>query len=465
MGLFGRIGRWMPLSPRLALRDAVRNRGRTAPAVAAVLAAIAGTVAVSTYSASQEAEDRAEYVPQLPSGAVSVTVDQQDSRDIPAVRAAVQKNLPTDVRADVAHMKVGKPDCVMYAEKNACGRYEVVIPKANRCPLRDDTGMDISEKFSEAELRKFAGDPRCEESEIYNAFAEGVVVGDAEMLKVLGIKDPAAEKALADGKIVSLDKRNVHHANTGGTIDIRLVTDVEKADAANEKGKESPGTVKSFPAHQVPGEHEPYGISMIVSPATVKAAGIDTFPVGSYFSTASTPTSTQKQQLDGDLDKTGAAVELHIENGYTNESSTVLLALTIFAGLVTIGAAGIATGLAQADAEADLKTLAAVGAPARVRRTLSGFQCAVVAAMGVVLGSAAGVLPSIGLRLSEQRKEMKLYQEALSQGMGGDTLPNVPIVIPWGTLALLLVAVPLGAALLAALVTRSHRSVARRAVT
>nr|WSZ97152.1 ABC transporter permease [Streptomyces sp. NBC_00857] len=471
VGLFGRIGRWMPLSPRLALRDAVRNRGRTAPAVAAVLAAVAGTVAVSTYSASQDAENRAKYEPQLPSGAVSVMVEQGDSRDVPAIRAAVQKNLPISVRADAAHMKVGKPDCVMYAEENACGRYEVVIPKANRCPLRDDAGMDVSEKLSEAERRKFAGDPRCQESDVYNAFAEGVVVGDAGMLKVLGIKDPAAEKALADGEIVSLDKLNVNHVNTGGTgntggtIDIRLVTDVEKADAVNEKGKESPGTVKSFPAHQVSGGHETYGISMIVSPATVKAAGIDTFPVGAYFSTASTPTSTQKQQLDSDLAATGAAVNLHIENGYTSESDIVLLALTVFAGLVTIGAAGIATGLAQADAEADLRTLAAVGAPARVRRTLSGFQCAVVAAMGVVLGSAAGVLPSIGLRLAERRNALRLHEEAFGQGVGSDMLPHVPIVIPWGTLALLLIAVPLGAAILAALVTRSHRTVARRAVT
>lgn len=43
--------------------------------------------------------------------------------------------------------------------------------------------------------------------------------------------------------------------------------------------------------------------------------------------------------------------------------------------------------------------------------------------------------------------------------------PYVPIVIPWETLAGLLVAVPLGAALLAALVTRSRGAVARRAAT
>ena len=43
--------------------------------------------------------------------------------------------------------------------------------------------------------------------------------------------------------------------------------------------------------------------------------------------------------------------------------------------------------------------------------------------------------------------------------------PHVPIVVPWETLAALLVAVPLGAALLAALVTRSRGALARRAAT
>ena len=159
----------------------------------------------------------------------------------------------------------------------------------------------------------------------------------------------------------------------------------------------------------------------------------------------------QRQKLDAELDKTGSDISLHIEKGYTSENSIILLALTVFAGLITIGAAGIATGLAQADAEADLKTLAAVGAPPRVRRTLSGFQCGVVAAMGVVLGSAAGVLPAIGLRLTEKREQAKWYQEALDQGYSpSDAVPYVPILIPWETLAALLIAVPVGAALLAA---------------
>ncbi|MFJ9030878.1 FtsX-like permease family protein [Streptomyces sp. NPDC102274] len=463
VGLFGRIGRWMPLSPRLALRDAVRNRGRTAPAVAAVLAAVAGTVAVATYAASIDAQGRAGYTPQLPHGAVSAMLDEGGGRDVPTVRTAVQKTLPTETRADVDRISVGRPSCPAYGGGEDCGRYEVVVPKANQCPLWMSDGTDDpAEKFSKAERRELAKDWRCKESDVYINVEGGVLIGDAKLLTVLGIKDAGAETALADGQIVSFDKRNI---DTNGKIGIRLVTDIEAADAANEKGKDSPGVVKSVAAHQVAGSPNAYGVSMILTPATAKAAGFSTVPLGAYYSTDAMPSDAQKQKLDSELDKTGSDVQLHIEGGYTSENSIVLLALTVFAGLVTIGAAGIATGLAQADAEADLKTLAAVGAPARVRRTLSGFQCGVVAVMGVLLGTAAGVLPAIGLRLTDRRGQWKWYQQALDEGWGGVSAPNVPIVIPWGTLAALLVAVPLGAAILAALVTRSHRVLGRRAAT
>ncbi|NWF26874.1 FtsX-like permease family protein [Streptomyces sp. PKU-EA00015] len=467
VGLFGRTGRLLPLSPRLALRDAVRNRGRTAPAVAAVLAAVAGTVAVATYAASEDTQRRAEYQAQLPHGAVSVTMDEAGGRDVPGVRATVQKLLPVDVRADVDRIAVGKKNCSMYEPREGCGRYEVIVPKAHECPMWTTDvakpGQDPAAKFSKAERRKLAKDWRCQESGGYGVPTDGgLLVGDEKLLKVLGIDDPAAEKALASGRAVSFDKRNV---NAQGSIDIRLITDIEAADRAMEQGKEAPGEIRSLPVHQVAGTPETYGVRLVVPPTAAEKAGFDTVPIGAYFSTEEMPTTEQRQKLDDELDRTGADISLHVEEGYTSENSIVMLALTVFAGLITIGAAGIATGLAQADAEADLKTLAAVGAPPRVRRTLSGFQCGVVAAMGVVLGSAAGVLPAVGLRLTEKRQQMGWYQEALDNGWGAGELPYVPIVVPWETLATLLVAVPVGAALLAALVTRSRGALARREAT
>ncbi|MFJ4920429.1 FtsX-like permease family protein [Streptomyces sp. NPDC088725] len=470
VGLFGKAGRLLPLSPRLALRDAVRNRGRTAPAVAAVLAAIAGTVAVSTYSASLEAKNRAEYEPRLPNGAISLLITEEGGRDVPAAREAIEKNMPVEVAADVDRVVLGKRGCAVESQPgDGCGAYEFVVPKANRCPLwttQPDGSQQPVTGLSSAERRKLFKDWRCREPRGFNNI--DVVVGDASLLTVLGIDDPEAAKALSAGQVVSFDKRYLEKsAGTGESdhVGIRLVDDADKESEAIEQGKKYPSRVKALPAHQVPDGSNAYGLKLLMPPAAARATGFTTVPVGSYYSTTAMPSSAQRQKVDEALDRTGGAIDLHVEEGYVSESSIVLLALTIFAGLVTVGAAGIATGLAQADAEADLKTLAAVGAPARVRRTLSAFQCGVVAAMGVVLGTAAGVLPAIGLRLTERREQTHAYWEMLDQSVGGAELPYIPIVLPWGTLAGLLITVPLGAALLAALFTRSHKSLSRRAAT
>ncbi|MEV6330332.1 ABC transporter permease [Streptomyces sp. NPDC051909] len=466
VGLFGRSGRWLPLSPRLALRDAVRNRGRTAPAVAAVLAAVAGTVAVSTYAASGDAGDRAEYQPKLPYGAVAAIVTEEGGRDAPAVREAVQRFFPVDSRVDVSRIAVGKPGCDSWGGGQGCGRFEVVTPKANECPfwVQMPDGSDPSERFTPAQRTKLRQDDwRCQGMRGEGVYVEGgMLIADAPILKVLGITDPGAAKALAEGKLVSFSAPQVDRTNN--TVGVRLITDTAAYDKASQDNKPLPGEIKSLPAYQVPGEPLSYGVQSILTPAAAKAAGLTTTPMGAYFTTDRLPSTEQRQKLDGEIAKLGSQVDLTLEEGYVSKNSLVLLALTVFAGLVTIGAAGIATGLAQADAEADLKTLSAVGAPPRVRRTLSGFQCGVVAAMGVILGSAAGVLPAIGLRLAEERQAVRFYEQTLAEGWGGpDGPPVMPIVVPWETLAALLVAVPLGAALLAALVTRSRGALARRA--
>lgn len=455
VGLFGRLGGWLPLSPRLALRDAVRNRGRTAPAVAAVLAAVAGTVAVATYSASSDLEKRDGYEARAPYGVAAVSIEREQGRDLDAVRAAVGMRFPVSSRADVDRLVVGRKTCTMYRDNPGCGRAEMVLPAANACPT---DGPDSETKYSVAERRKLSKDWRCDRSYHSSAIStdSDVLVGDAGLLHALGIRDTGAEQALAAGHTVLFDKHYVEK----NRLTFRIVQDSSKPVA---EGQEPVGPLKSFPTYVAKDGTESYGVRAVMTPATAQAAGLQTVPYGSFFVNDRVPSSKERQALDEDLARLGADPGLYVEQGYVSDNSVILLALTVFAGLVTIGAAGIATGLAQADAEPDLKTLAAIGADPRVRRTLSGFQCGVVAVMGVVLGSAAGVLPAIGLRKAEERQQLKFYQDALDRGWGGmGAPPHVPIVVPWATLAALLVAVPLGAALLAALVTRSRTSLSRR---
>ncbi|WP_405983061.1 FtsX-like permease family protein [Streptomyces sp. NBC_00158] len=459
VGMFGRLGRWLPVSPRLALRDAVRNRGRTAPAVAAVLAAVAGTVAVSTYQHSRDVQFRHEYEAVLPDNAGYLTThDNAGHKEMPALRDTLSKSLPVAVRADVDRLVVGNPNCSPLSTAPGCGRAEVIVPKEQRCPLFEAEHGPGS--FPPEQARALRQDPRCkQEGGRFTPF--DVVVADEKLLQVLAVSDPGSVAALKEGRPVSFNANQVKD----GKVTLRLVTDPRAAEEASERRADPPGQDKVLAVHQAPGTVQGWGLELVLPPAAARAAGIATAPAGAYFSLDRKAGTEERQRLDGEIDRMGADAEVRIEEGYQEQHTLGLLALSVFAGLVTIGAAGIATGLAQADSEADLKTLAAVGAAPRVRRTLSGFQCGVVALMGVVLGSAAGVLPAVGLRLTEEREQRRLIQSALDMGYASarDTELYVPIAVPWDTLAGLLVLVPLGAALLAALVTRSSGALARRA--
>ncbi|MFZ3498986.1 FtsX-like permease family protein [Streptomyces sp. 5.8] len=459
VGLFGRAGRWLPLSPRLALRDAVRNRGRTAPAVAAVLAAVAGTVAVATYQHSREIQARHEYVAQLPYDAGLIeTNDYSAFRDVPAMRETLTKELPLAVRADVDRLAVGKPGCAPYGDDPECGQAEIVIPKEQRCPLY--SAVDGPESFSLAERKELQSDWRCQ----YDRFGVqySLVVADEKLMSVLGVEDPGAAAALKAGKAVSFKKQNVREDK----VTVRLIKGRAEPAPGSAPDELPVGQDKVFAAYQVPESVKGYGLALVLPPKAAKSAGIASVPFGSYFTLDGDASSEQRQRLDGSLDKLGLDTSVRIEKGYEGDDSLAMLVLTIFAGLVTIGAAGIATGLAQADAEGDLKTLAAVGAPPRVRRTLSGFQCGVVALMGVLLGSVAGLLPAVGLRLTERRAAADMVRNGIESGYEAATsaVPYIPIAVPWTTLGGLLIVVPVGAALLAALVTRSSGALARREV-
>lgn len=356
VGLFGRLGRWLPLSPRLALRDAVRNRGRTAPAVAAVLAAVAGTVAVSTYQYSRDVQARHEYTATLPANAgYLASQDSMSKKALPALREALSKDLPVNVRADVDLLSAGKPNCVQGSKGPGCGRVEVITPKEQRCPLYEAEHGPAS--FSPEEARKLRQDPRCAVREFGVPFE--TVVADEKLLSVLAVTDPGSVSALKAGQAVSFDPRKVKD----GKVTLRVITDEDAAEAAGARRAELPGQDKVLTVHQVPATTNSWGFVLVVPPSAARAAGLATVPAGAYFSLDGKATTEQRQQLEGDIDRLGVDAYLNIEEGYQGQSTLGVLALSIFAGLVTIGAAGIATGLAQADSEADLKTLARSARP------------------------------------------------------------------------------------------------------
>ncbi len=194
----------------------------------------------------------------------------------------------------------------------------------------------------------------------------------------------------------------------------------------------------------------------VFSPALAAQLGLTTGPAGSVWLPAAVPSDNAQQKAVGALAKLSDRDILSVERGYQSKAGLIRLGLNIFATLVALGAAGIATGLAAADSQRDLTTLAAVGAEPRIRRSLSGFQCGVIAAMGALLGVVSGIVPGVALRKVEGAA-------STFPGMSPEEIANkAAVVFPWPTIAATVVLLPLLAAGLAALLTRSRITLLRR---
>ncbi|WP_405686341.1 FtsX-like permease family protein [Streptomyces sp. NBC_00057] len=465
VGFLGRLGRRLPLSPRMALRDAARNRGRTAPAVAAVMAAVAGSVAIATYMASDLAGAEADYTPILTKGTVVITSsDAKAVERLPLARAAVEQNMAvTGGHADYGRAWAGS-DCIVYSsEENGCGTLEMIKPtgKGRSCPLKGKGAKELAARLSSDEHKKLRLSPACLDEYInFTSFGTDenkIIVADAAMLSTyVKLDDPAAAKALAAGTPVLL---NPAYAKNG---EVTLKAFHKYNDRDKKNRKLHPGkartTTDRLKVYVAPTKYATTpGIRMILPQRTAERLGLHTEPSGSVYAVSHPPTEAEDQRVSGAIEQAGGGLWVKSDHGPGSRDDTILLILTLFAGVVTLGAAAITTGLAKADAEADLNTLSAVGAPPRVRRSLSGFQCVVVALTGVVLGTLAGLVPAVALRLVDLRDALQLMRLEPMQSA------YTPIVLPWATIGLLVVCIPLLAGVLAAAFTRSRLALARRA--
>ncbi|MER5864013.1 FtsX-like permease family protein [Kitasatospora sp. NPDC002040] len=448
VGLFGRLGRWLPLSPRLALRDSVRHRGRTAPAVAAVMAAVAGSVAVGIYTASTDLESSRRYEATLPSGAVMIgaSYGPEDDAGLGAKRAALERTVPDlGARGDILETNYG-------GKRFGGGYVSLEVRKELRCPRYQQP------ELSEEESRKYAKDPRCTDPAggYASAFNGPLLAGDATALgNLTGVRDPAAGRALAEGKVIAFDPAYVRDGKITFTLVEPLTEEQEKA--MNAAPLDAP------PSRVEPKKHELVLDAVLFSP-TVRNAGAFTSPEtarklgltlsqgGSVWQPAVPPSSAAEQKAEAALAKVGSdGGRFTVERGYRSKADLVQLGLTGFAALVALGAAGIATGLAAADSQRDLTTLAAVGATGGIRRRLSGFQCGVIAAMGAVLGAISGVVPAVALRKIE----------AMPYGPD-EPVREAVIAFPWLNIGVTVVLLPTVAVLLAMLFTRSKLTLLRR---
>ncbi|KKK04610.1 FtsX-like permease family protein [Micromonospora sp. HK10] len=431
VGLLARLGRLLPLTPRLALRDASRNRSSAAPAISAVMAAVAGSVALGVYLASDDARSQAAWQPGLPPGnVVLIRDDLPGTGPLPAVDVVAQRVQAVLPGAPV--VPLAAPGCARSAGPDDYCAVNTVLPPEHSCPY------DLWEQAGPGRERARA-DPRCvqpyrEPSDI----GLTAVVDDGATLTALTGAPPdevaAATRTLRAGGVVVTDPRRV--------VDGQVTVEVSR-------GSGAPTVSRALPGYALHG-----GLPierLILSPAAAATLGLVGDPLGYLVDPDRPPTDQERDRLAAELSEVAPLTVQVSTAAPPSNQRPLLILLAAASGVITLGAAGVATGLAAAEGRRDLSTLAAVGADPRVRRLLSLCQAGVIAVLGSALGIAAGLGSVAIILLSLNRQYARLWPAP----------EPYPLVVPGLTLVVLVV-VPLVAMLGAGLLTRSRLPIERR---
>jgi putative ABC transport system permease protein len=274
-----------------------------------------------------------------------------------------------------------------------------------------------------------------------------VLVDDGSGVDVLfGRPEPAAAEALRAGRAVV----TVPAAVVNGTVSLGVLDDTatERTDPnGNPPIAGEPIVLKATLVTD--GFH---GATVIVPPSAVAKYGTPEV-IGVLASTTRLPTDREQQAARGALQALDPDAYVQVETGYHNPSQWVLYLLIGVAAVIALGAASIATALANTDGREDLVTLGAVGASPRTRRVMSMSRAGVIAGLGCAIGVAAGFVPAFAWVRGDratQAGDAKIF------GLGGRPEVALHFVVPWAPILLALFGIPLIAAVLAGLVTRSR---------
>ena len=446
----GRAGGRMPTSLRIAARDLARHRSRSAPSVAAVLAAVAGLTFGLTGLASDTVQREREYVAQTIEGEALVQAPS-DLLDVAAVRAAapglvVSENFGVDTGDPWSrNVEPSEPYRLVFAS---------LVPDG--CSPEDTVYDPQWTPASDAEA---AAGPPCQKAGTGNFNGMTLVLLPAdEIARRLGL-DAAQAQAVRDGAAVV---RGLRGAEASGTVRIARGTTLSDPTA----------TEMVDPAQDLEVDQD-VTVPMIAMPQTKDSAA--RMLGASLLLATETPTTRDWPTLVQSLtvrDPSGAPISegtaerltlalgdeawVAVERGFErDERLVVAILLGVFALLVLVITL-TSTALTLAEQQSDQATLAALGATRGTRRVMAGAQAFLLAAVGCVLGVAVGLVPGVAMaRLLTNDS----WDPLTGLQASGDSI----LVIPWLSLLIVGLLVPVVAGAIAWAGIRKAPQVTRRA--
>lgn len=458
----GRLGSHLPTTLRIAARDLARHRSRSAPSVAAVLAAVAGLSFGLTGLASDTEESRRTYIPVTLPGEVVVRA-WAEPITADAIRAAAPGLIVTENVAAGAVDPMNGVDAVP-TEPYRLEFVSIVPPGCTAARTISDPEWDAAEnaRYLAAEEAGttdsfvFGTAPCSTGGTTYGGTGSTLLLPAEEIVRRLGL-DAAQADAVRAGAVIT---RALSPATASGD-QVRVARGTFVIDP-NATGPTDPQVEvlqeASLPAIQLAEsaqtEGKMLGASLMLASDSVVTTGWPSRPESFTVRDAAGAPVTQEavERLRAAL---GDGFEVSMERGFTRDDRIVVAALLGVFALLILVITLTSTALTVAEQQSDQATLAALGATRGTRRLMAGAAAFLLAAVGCVLGVAVGLVPGIAI------------SRALTSA-GWDPVNGVPegqetiLVIPWLSLLIVGVLVPMVAGAIAWAGIRKAPQITRR---
>ncbi|KGN34378.1 hypothetical protein N802_12020 [Knoellia sinensis KCTC 19936] len=445
-----RISSRLPVSLRMATRDAGRQRTRSVPAIAAILAGVAVLTMTLIASGSDEEQSRREYVAQNLPGDTTVFAGgtNLDAAAVERISADFRAIRPGLVVSPVAAIDSGDPMMNSVNPVPPTKPYDVkavnVVPPG--CTAKQ-TVFDVGFNWTES-----VQSPPCQRIGTHGVSGTGssmnFVAPDEMRRRLTAIGQTAAIPAVLDGAVVVARPPGSPSMLTDGTISV--MTASQTVDPAENEIVDPSADLRdirteSIPAIEVELTESTLGALLNSSLlGTLETANAQGWPVRTHQLTMFDPAGPISQDLSDQLGF-GVADEVYLvtERGFVSELGPIIAVLLGIFTLLLLVITLTSTALTLAEQENDQATLAALGSGRGTRRIMAAAQAFVLCLIGAVLGIAVGIVPGIALAYP-------LTARTWDPLTGMEKFGDPVLVFPWLVLLGFAIAVPAVAAGLAA---------------
>ncbi len=453
--LAGRLASGLPVTPRMATRDAARHRTRATPTVAAIMGGTAALTIFAIALASDSEQQRREYTAQIPTGLGQYSVYSNDGSAIRDVEGQATAALQ---RAGVTGIDIAPLSRVV----DPAGYYGGGQPSTEpvRFVAAVPAGCSVTQVLTEDQAGSDPlpsgepGPPRCAVlgSNAYTNLGQILALPMSSIRQMMALDD-AQLAVLEQGGVVAMSPRLGTSAEfiTGG-----LTVDPQTGETSAPKVS----TRATLAVTQIPATRESIGrlgpqAGALVSTETATRLGwpttVDSVLMHADSGAIAESVESAVKETSDDLSY------LYVERGFQRDDALIMGILFGGFALLLIIVTLISTSLALAEQQSDMGTFAAIGATRGTRRSLAAAQSAVVAVLGVGLGVVVGFFPGVALTYPLTSQSWDPVTGMSIEG--ADTI----LVVPWLPIAAIIIGVPLVAALLSAAAVRKAPTMTRRA--